>query len=88
MNMKFILLHVLFLVIALLIAFAVVPLDKMYFDKVPVEEINQYYNDAFAFKTANAWKIVFTWFLGLTCGRLIIRALSKNTQTTKSIKAK
>jgi len=86
--MKILLLHILFLVIALLIAFAVVPLDKMYFDKVPVEDIKQYYSDALAFKTGNAWKIVFTWFLGLSCGRLILRALSKNTQTTKSIKSK
>lgn len=83
--MKFILLHVLFLAIALFIAFALIPFDHWYFDNVPSEDIKQYYQNAFSFKSDNAWKIVFTWFLGLSCGRLIIRALSKNTQTTKSI---
>lgn len=81
--MKVLLLHILFLTIALLIAFAFIPFEQMYFDKVPVEEIKQYYQDAFAFKSGKAWKIVFTWFLGLTCGRLMLRALSGNSQTTK-----
>ncbi len=83
--MKIILLHVLFLVLALFVAFALIPFDHWYFDKVPGEEIKQYYKDAFTFASAGAWKIVFTWFLGFTCGRLMLRALSNNTQTTKSI---
>jgi|GEM_PF-3253379 len=86
--MRILLLHVLFLTIALLIAFALIPLDKLYFGKIPTEEITQYYQDALAFKFDEAWKKVFTWFLGLSCGRLILKALSKNTQTTKSIKPK
>ena len=83
--MKIILLHVLFLAIALLVAFVLIPFDHLYFDKVPGDEIKQYYQDAFSFKSGDAWKIVFTWFLGLTCGRLMLKALSNNTQTTKSI---
>lgn len=83
--MKLFLLHVLFLAIALLIAFALVPFDHMHFDKVPSEQIIKYYQDAFSFKSGDAWQIVFTWFLGLTCARLMIKALSRNTQTTKSI---
>jgi hypothetical protein len=83
--MKFVLLHVLFLAIALFIAFALIPLDYLYIDNVPSEEVKKYYQGAFSFKSADAWQTVFTWFLGLTCGRLMIRALSNNTQTTKSI---
>jgi len=86
LAMKTLLLHVLFLAIALLVAFAVVPLEKMYFDGIPAEEIKQYYQDALAFKSGNAWKIVFTWFLGLSCGRLMLLALKNNSQTTKNIK--
>ena len=81
--MKLILLHILFLIIAALIAFALVPLDLLYFEKVPVEEVKQYFTDAFSFKSMKAWKIVFTWFLGLSCGRLIVRALNNNKYTTK-----
>ncbi len=81
--MKFILLHILFLLIAFAIAFALIPLDNYYFDKVPIEEVKQYYQDAISFKSDDAWKIVFTWFLGLTCGRLIVRALNNNKYTTK-----
>lgn len=83
--MRLVLLHVLFLAIALLIAFALIPFDRLYFNNVPSEEIERYYQDALSFKSLDAWKKVFTWFLGLTCGRLILRALSKNTQTTKSV---
>ncbi|MEM7400814.1 MAG: hypothetical protein AAF304_02560 [Pseudomonadota bacterium] len=81
--MKLILLHVLFLIIALLIAFALVPLDLIYFEKKPVEEVQQYYLGAFSFESMRAWKIVFTWFLGLTCGRFIVRAINNNNYTTK-----
>ncbi len=81
--MKLILLHILFLLIALAIAFALVPLDNYYFDKMPVEEVKQYYQDAINFRSDKAWKIVFTWFLGLSCGRLIVRALNNNKFTTK-----
>ena len=83
--MRLVLLHVLFLAIALFIALGLIPFDHLYFDKAPIEEIKKYYQDAFAFKSMGVWQIVFTWFLGLTCGRLILRALSKNTQTTKSV---
>jgi len=81
--MKFILLHVVFILVALTIAFVLVPFDQFYFDKAPVEEIKQYYQDALNFKSNKAWKIVFTWFLGLSCGRLIVRALNNNKYTTK-----
>lgn len=82
--MKALQLHILFLAIALFVAFAFIPFDHLYFDKIPVEEIKQYYQDALAFKSGKAWKIVFTWFLALTCGRLMLKALSSNSQTTKS----
>ena len=70
--------HVIFLVIALLIAFALIPIEQFYFGQYPVEEIKQYYRDAFSFESGKAWKIVFTWFLGLSCGRLMLRALARN----------
>lgn len=69
--------HLIFLIVALVIAFVLVPADLMYFDKVPIEEIKNYYNSAITFEKSKAWKIFFTWVLGLTCGRLIIRALRK-----------
>ncbi len=71
-------LHFLFLTIALFIAFILVPLEQMYFDHYPEEEIKQYYRDAFSFKSGESWKMVFTWFLGLSCGRLILKALAKH----------
>ena len=67
--------HAIFLVIALFIAFALVPADLWYFDKASDQEISSYYNGAISLENLKAWKIVFIWFLGLTCGRLIIRAL-------------
>ncbi|MGH1537238.1 MAG: low molecular weight protein-tyrosine-phosphatase [Gammaproteobacteria bacterium] len=69
-------LHVLFLFIALCIAFVLIPLDQFYFKDNSVEEIEQYYRDAISFSSGESWQIVFTWFLGLTCGRLIIRAIN------------
>jgi len=70
-------LHIIFLVIALLIAFVLYPLDLTYFQHKPMEEVEQYYSDAFNFSFGKAWKLVFTWFLGLSCGRLILKALAK-----------
>lgn len=70
--------HIIFLVIALIIAFALIPLEQFYFGQNPTEEIKQYYQDAFSFESGKAWKIVFTWFLGLSCGRLMLRALVRN----------
>ncbi len=70
-------LHVIFLVIAMFIAFALVPLDQVYFGHQAAEDVNQYYQDAFNFESGRAWKIVFTWFLGLSCGRIMFKALTK-----------
>lgn len=69
--------HFIFLIVALVIAFILVPIDLMYFEKVPTEEINNYYQSAITLELSKAWKIVFTWFLGLSCGRLMIKALMK-----------
>ena len=70
--------HIIFLAIALIIAFALIPLEQFYFGEYPAEEIKQYYQDAFSFESGKAWKIVFTWFLGLSCGRLMLRAFARN----------
>lgn len=67
--------HLIFLAIALFVAFALIPIDQLYFDHYPVEKVKQYYRDAFSFESGKAWKIVFTWLLGLSCGRLMLRAL-------------
>ena len=69
--------HLIFLVISLLIAFALIPADQFYFSNIHAQEIKDYYYDEMAFEKTKAWKIVFTWFLGLTGGRLMIRALNK-----------
>ena len=74
---RLLIIHFIFLIVALLIAFALVPADLMYFDKSTDEEISNYYRGAITFKNLKAWGITFTWFLGLTCGRLIVRALMR-----------
>jgi hypothetical protein len=75
---RFLIIHLVFLLIALLIAFAFIPLEQLYINDLPVEEVKKYYSDALSFKSGKAWKLVFTWFLGLTCGRIMLRALAKN----------
>lgn len=69
--------HIIFLIVALIIAFALIPIDMMYLRKLPEEELSSYFNGAFNLENTKAWKIFFTWFLGLTCGRLMLRALMK-----------
>jgi len=59
------------------LAFALVPVEKIYFDKVAAEWAEKYYRDAITLNDYEAWGIVFTWFLGLSCGRLILRALMR-----------
>ena len=71
--------HLIFLVIALAIAFIFVPLDMSYFREATDEEVSLYLNGAFTLEYIKAWKIAFTWFVGLTCGRLMIRALMSNS---------
>lgn len=75
--LRMIKLHILFLAIAIFIAFALIPLDQIFFDRHPAEDIKKYYSDALSFKSGKAWKAVFTWFLGISCGRLMLRALAK-----------
>ncbi len=72
---RLLIIHLIFLGVALIIAFALVPADLWYFDKVPGKEIEVYYQDAMELEFSDAWKTVFTWFLGLTCGRLMLKAL-------------
>ena len=74
---RLLIIHCIFLIVALFIAFAVVPADLMYFNKGTDEEISYYYYGAITFKNFKPWGITFTWFLGLTCGRLIFRAFMK-----------
>ena len=69
--------HLIFLVVALVIAFVLVPLDMSYFREVPDEEISMYFNGAITLEYIKAWKIAFTWFVGLACGRFMIRALMR-----------
>ena len=69
--------HIIFLIVALIIAFALIPLDMLYLRKLPEEELSSYFNGAFTLENAKGWKIFFTWFLGLTCGRLMLRALMR-----------
>ena len=78
---RLIIIHIILLVIALFITFALVPLDRVYFKNIPTAEITQYYENALAFKSGEAWKIAFTWFLGLTCGRIMVKALLSKEQS-------
>ena len=71
----FIKIHLIFIVIAFLIAFILFPMEMLFFEGASNEDIWAYYQNAITLEKTNAWKILFTWFLGLTCGRLIIRAL-------------
>ena len=72
---RLIIIHLIFLGMSLVIAFVLVPTDMLYFEKVQSEEIKAYYQNAKNFEFSDAWKIAFTWFLGLTCGRLMLKAL-------------
>lgn len=74
---RLILAHIIFLLVALFIAFGLVPFDRVMFNNVPTVEISEYYENALTFKSGEAWKKVFSWFLGLSCGRLMIKALMK-----------
>ncbi len=74
---RLLILHFIFLIIALLIAFVLVPLDLLYLDKAPMEEIESYYRNAVTFEKPRVWGIVSSWFLGLSCGRLILKALAR-----------
>lgn len=76
--LQFFKIHIIFLIVALFIAFALIPLEQLYINHLPAEEVKKYYSDAISFKSGKAWKLVFTWFLGLTCGRIMLRALAKN----------
>jgi hypothetical protein len=74
---RLIIIHFIFFFVALFIAFVLVPLDRMFFAHHPAEEISKYYQDAIYFQSGKAWKIVTTWFIGLLCGRLMLKALTK-----------
>ena len=70
--------HIIFLLIAILIAYVLVPADWYYFEKLSAEEITDYYKNTFSFtQKSNPLKILITWFIGLSCGRLLIKALRK-----------
>ena len=73
---KLIKIHLIFFMIAMFIAFVLIPFDHYYFDHLPIEEIKKYYRGAFDFSSTDSWKFVFTWFLGLSCGRLMLKAIS------------
>ena len=74
---RLILVHIIFLLVALFIAFGLVPFDRMMFNNVPNAEISEYYDNALTFRSGEAWKKVFTWFLGLSCARIMLKALMK-----------
>ena len=74
---RLILVHIIFLLVALFVAFGLVPFDRAMFNNVPAAEISEYYENALTFKRGEAWKKVFTWFLGLSCARIVIKALMK-----------
>ena len=71
----FIKIHLIFFTIALMIAFILFPIEMLFFEGASNEDIQTYYQDAITLEKLNAWKIFFTWFIGLTCGRFILRAL-------------
>ena len=71
----FLKIHLLFFIIALIIAFILFPIEMLFFEGASNEDIQRYYQDAITLEKLNAWKICITWFIGLTCGRLILRAL-------------
>ena len=69
--------HLVFLVVALFIAFVFIPLERFYFGDVAPGWLENYYRNALTFSSYKAWSSTFTWFLGLTCGRLILKAFMK-----------
>jgi len=67
--------HLILLVVALIITFVLFPVDMLFFEGASNDDVQAYYKNAVTFVELNAWKICLPWFLGLTCGRLIVRAL-------------
>lgn len=65
-----------FLVIALLIAFVLVPLYEVFVGGVPTEYMKKHIIENVNFISLDIWKQVFIFYLALWCGKAILWALA------------
>ena len=66
----------LFLIIALVIAFGLIPLYEVSVGGVPFEHLKQRIMDNINFISVDIWKQVFIFYLALWCGKAILWALA------------
>ena len=67
---------ILFLFIALMIAFVLIPAYEIFVGGVDLAELITQAKKNMAFVSFEMWKRAFTFFLGLWCGNAIIWAIS------------
>jgi hypothetical protein len=66
----------LFLLMALLISFVIIPGYEMFVGDQPFAEIKQQTIDNLNFESVDIWKRVFIFYLALWCGKTILWALA------------
>ncbi len=69
----------LFLLIALLISFVLIPAYEMIAGGQPFTEIKQHIINNLNFESIEIWKRVFIFYLALWCGKAILWALATAT---------
>jgi len=67
---------ILFLLIALVIAFLLIPIYEVFVGGVPFEYMKQRIIDNIQFVSFDIWKQVFIFYLALWCGKAILWALA------------
>ena len=65
-----------FLFIALMIGFVIIPAYEYFFGGVDLVQLTEQIKKNLAFESFRIWKRVFTFFLGLWCGKAILWSLS------------
>lgn len=72
-----------FLFIALMIAFVIIPAYEYFIGGVDLQQLVEQVNKNLAFESFQIWKRVFTFFLGLWCGNAILWSLSVGSMKPK-----
>lgn len=67
---------IIFLFVALMIAFVIIPAYEYFVGGVDLELLKDKYARNFSFASTEMWKRTFIFFLGLWCGKAILWALS------------
>jgi hypothetical protein len=65
-----------FLLLALIISFVIIPAYEMFVGGQPFADIKQHIIDNLNFESLEIWKRVFIFYLALWCGKAILWALA------------